>query len=235
MIPWIRVHSDGSATIIVSPCGSAPTCPHDQMRGRCRSCARCTHADVRYSRLCLLFMRLTCTRSGSSRHLQLFRDDGFHLPWAAGAASRAVRVAEHLQLKRAGHLLAHQRTPIRLPKVRVRLDALDAAAAAAQPLLAIRRQPWRPRDGDRWRSVLDMEAAVAALGPQPKRVFLTVGRLELPASRSRLCSPADVGRCASRPARQKERHHVYMTRDGRMAMAALSPVVWRSAVPWHQR
>ncbi|MBX9908761.1 MAG: cobalt-precorrin-6A reductase [Beijerinckiaceae bacterium] len=56
-----------------------------------------------------------------------------------------------------------------------------ACKAENVPLLAIRRQPWRPRDGDRWRSVLDMEAAVAALGPQPKRVFLTVGRLELPA------------------------------------------------------
>ncbi len=57
------------------------------------------------------------------------------------------------------------------------------AACKAQnvPLLAIRRKSWTPREGDRWACVLDMEAAVAALGQEPKRVFLTVGRLELPA------------------------------------------------------
>ena len=57
------------------------------------------------------------------------------------------------------------------------------AACRAQnvPLLAIRRKPWQPAEGDRWQCVPDMEAAVAALGAQPRRVFLTVGRLELPA------------------------------------------------------
>ncbi len=59
--------------------------------------------------------------------------------------------------------------------------AQAACKAENVPLLAIRRKPWTPREGDNWRSALDMEAAVAALGPKPKRVFLTVGRLELPA------------------------------------------------------
>ena len=58
--------------------------------------------------------------------------------------------------------------------------AQAACKAESVPLLAIRRKPWTPGPGDRWTSVLDMEAAVAALGQEPRRVFLTVGRLELP-------------------------------------------------------
>jgi precorrin-6A/cobalt-precorrin-6A reductase len=60
----------------------------------------------------------------------------------------------------------------------------NAAAACAQrgvPLLALRRPPWQAQAGDRWIDVPTMPDAVAALGPTPRRVFLTVGRLELPA------------------------------------------------------
>lgn len=58
--------------------------------------------------------------------------------------------------------------------------AQAACKAENVPLLAIRRAPWTPRQGDRWRSVGDIDAAVEALGEVPKRVFLTIGRLELP-------------------------------------------------------
>ncbi|AMJ62623.1 cobalt-precorrin-6A reductase [Bosea sp. PAMC 26642] len=58
--------------------------------------------------------------------------------------------------------------------------AQAACKAENVPLLAIRRKPWEPREGDRWNSVIDMDAAVEALGTTPRRVFLTVGRLELP-------------------------------------------------------
>ncbi len=56
-----------------------------------------------------------------------------------------------------------------------------ACKAENVPLIAIRREPWTPRAGDHWHSVPDIAAAVAALGAEPRRVFLTVGRLELPA------------------------------------------------------
>jgi len=58
----------------------------------------------------------------------------------------------------------------------------NAAAACAKtgvPLLALRRPPWHPQEGDRWIDVPSMEKAVLALGDVPRRVFLTVGRLEL--------------------------------------------------------
>ena len=49
------------------------------------------------------------------------------------------------------------------------------------PLLALRRPGWRAEPGDRWTEVADAHAAAAALGQKPRRVFLTTGRLELPA------------------------------------------------------
>jgi precorrin-6A/cobalt-precorrin-6A reductase len=58
-------------------------------------------------------------------------------------------------------------------------NAARAADATGVPLLALRRPPWTPRAGDRWREVADMGEAVRAIGEAPRRVFLTVGRLEL--------------------------------------------------------
>ena len=59
--------------------------------------------------------------------------------------------------------------------------AAEACRALGLPLAAFTRPPWHPVEGDRWSEVQDMEAAVAALGNAPRRVFLTVGRLSLPA------------------------------------------------------
>ncbi len=57
-----------------------------------------------------------------------------------------------------------------------------AAAACLRlgvPLLALHRAPWQARPGDRWIEVATIADAVPALGPEPRRVFLTIGRLEL--------------------------------------------------------
>jgi precorrin-6A/cobalt-precorrin-6A reductase len=59
-------------------------------------------------------------------------------------------------------------------------NAAEACAQIHIPLLALRRPPWTPQDGDRWIEVPSMKEAVRALGEAPRRVFLTVGRLELP-------------------------------------------------------
>ncbi|MEZ0170689.1 cobalt-precorrin-6A reductase [Microvirga sp. TS319] len=59
-------------------------------------------------------------------------------------------------------------------------NAAEACARAGVPLLALRRPPWTRQEGDRWIGVPSMEAAVAALGETPRRVFLTIGRMELP-------------------------------------------------------
>ena len=59
--------------------------------------------------------------------------------------------------------------------------AREACAILRLPLLVLTRAAWAPVAGDRWIEVADVEAAVAALGSVPLRVFLTVGRLSVPA------------------------------------------------------
>jgi len=58
-------------------------------------------------------------------------------------------------------------------------NAARAAAVAGVRLVALRRPPWTPVAGDRWIEVADVQAAVAALGETPRRVFLALGRKEL--------------------------------------------------------
>lgn len=58
-------------------------------------------------------------------------------------------------------------------------NAAAAARATGTPLLVLRRPPWTPQAGDRWHSVPSLEAAAAALGERPRRVFLTTGKTEL--------------------------------------------------------
>lgn len=59
--------------------------------------------------------------------------------------------------------------------------AAIAAAHADIPLVCLSRPPWRREAADRWIDVDTMAAAAAALGGEPKRVFLTVGRLQIDA------------------------------------------------------
>jgi precorrin-6A/cobalt-precorrin-6A reductase len=61
----------------------------------------------------------------------------------------------------------------------MKANAIEAARAAGVTLLAIRRPPWVQREGDRWIMVTSLEAAAAAIGKDPRRVFLTTGRMEL--------------------------------------------------------
>jgi precorrin-6A/cobalt-precorrin-6A reductase len=58
----------------------------------------------------------------------------------------------------------------------------NAAAACLRlglPLLELRRPPWHAQPNDRWIEVASVADAVPALGAGPRRVFLTIGRLEL--------------------------------------------------------
>nr|WP_294548227.1 cobalt-precorrin-6A reductase [uncultured Rhodopila sp.] len=59
-----------------------------------------------------------------------------------------------------------------------------AAAACGRlgvPLAVFTRPAWRRQIGDRWTGVAGMAAAARALGEQPRRVFLTIGGLQLAA------------------------------------------------------
>jgi precorrin-6A/cobalt-precorrin-6A reductase len=58
-------------------------------------------------------------------------------------------------------------------------NAVTACERLAIPLATIMRPAWQPQPGDRWLTVPNAEAAADALGPAPRRVFLSLGRLEL--------------------------------------------------------
>lgn len=60
-------------------------------------------------------------------------------------------------------------------------NARAAAHLAGVPLLDAGRAGWAPEPGDRWTEVASMTEAAQALGKAPRRVFLTVGRLQLAA------------------------------------------------------
>ena len=61
--------------------------------------------------------------------------------------------------------------------------AADACKALDIPRLVFTRPSWEQVEGDQWQCVDHVDAAVKALGEEPKRVFLTVGRLSLSAFR----------------------------------------------------
>lgn len=59
--------------------------------------------------------------------------------------------------------------------------AVAACRQAGLPLASLTRAPWTEQAGDRWQHVSNTESAAMALGDRPRRVFLTIGRQELPA------------------------------------------------------
>jgi precorrin-6A/cobalt-precorrin-6A reductase len=64
---------------------------------------------------------------------------------------------------------------------RMSANAAAAARETATPLVVFSRPFWTPRPGDRRTESPDAESAARAIGARPRRVFLTVGRLQLPA------------------------------------------------------
>jgi precorrin-6A/cobalt-precorrin-6A reductase len=83
-------------------------------------------------------------------------------------------------------------------------NAVAACARLAIPLATLLRPAWRPEPDDQWLTVASAEAAAEALGPEPRRVFLSLGRLEL-------------GAFASGP------HHHYLARTVDPPEAAVLP------------
>jgi precorrin-6A/cobalt-precorrin-6A reductase len=58
-------------------------------------------------------------------------------------------------------------------------NAAEAAEMAGVPILALRRPAWEPVEGDRWTLVADVAEVVQALGAEPRKVFLALGRQEI--------------------------------------------------------
>jgi precorrin-6A/cobalt-precorrin-6A reductase len=99
------------------------------------------------------------------------------IPWRVGGFGGAEGLAEHLRTERVAALIDATH-PF---AARMKANAVRAAAMAGVPRVAVLRPAWEARAGDIWRHVADMGQAFAALGPTPRRVFLSIGRQELAA------------------------------------------------------
>jgi precorrin-6A/cobalt-precorrin-6A reductase len=99
------------------------------------------------------------------------------VPTRTGGFGGPEGLARHLAREGIG-LLVDATHPF---AARMSRNAALAAAQAGVPILALRRPAWTRQPEDAWTEVAGMAEAVAALGPAPRRVFLTIGRQELAA------------------------------------------------------
>jgi len=58
-------------------------------------------------------------------------------------------------------------------------NAVTACGQSGGALVVIERPEWKPIRGDRWQSVADVAAGIAAIGTEPRRVLIATGRQQL--------------------------------------------------------
>ena len=97
------------------------------------------------------------------------------VPGRRGGFGGVPGLAAYLQSERIGALVDATH-PF---AAQMHANAAAAAHVAGVPRVAVSRPPWQAAPGDRWTEVVGMPAAVTALGPTPRRVFLTIGQQEL--------------------------------------------------------
>ena len=78
-------------------------------------------------------------------------------------------------------------------------NAVAACRATDTPLVVLTRPAWTTQPSDRWIEVATIDEAVDALGPDPRTVFLTQGRLQL-ATFARAPQHRYIARAIDRPA-----------------------------------
>lgn len=62
---------------------------------------------------------------------------------------------------------------------RMARNAAEAASLTGVPLITLMRAAWQPVAGDNWQIAAGMAEAATLLGPEPRRVFLAIGRQEV--------------------------------------------------------
>jgi len=96
------------------------------------------------------------------------------IPTRIGGFGGAVGLARYLR-EEAIDALIDATHPF---AAQISANAAAAAKEASVALMAIRRPAWKAQPGDSWIEVADMAGAAEALGQAPRRILLTVGRLE---------------------------------------------------------
>ncbi len=99
------------------------------------------------------------------------------LPTRTGGFGGAAGLAAYLNRNSVTHLI-DATNPFAL---QISRNAVAACAATGVPLVALARPPWTPGPGDRWSRVPDAVRAAGRLGGAPRRIFLAIGRTEVPA------------------------------------------------------
>jgi precorrin-6A/cobalt-precorrin-6A reductase len=97
------------------------------------------------------------------------------IPWRVGGFGGVDGLVDYLRTEKIARVV-----DVTHPfAAQMSAHAVAACATAGVPLLALERAPWQRQAGDHWIEVDDLEAAAAALGSTPRRVFLGIGRMHL--------------------------------------------------------
>ena len=99
------------------------------------------------------------------------------VPTRIGGFGGAAGLVDYLRGERITHLVDATH-PF---AARMSGNAVDAAATAGIPLIALTRPAWAEEPGDRWRHVPDIAAAVAMLAGPRRAVMLALGRMHVAA------------------------------------------------------
>lgn len=97
------------------------------------------------------------------------------LPTRIGGFGGVDRMADYIRCNGITHVIDATH-PF---AAQISRNAADACAKAGVALIGLVRPAWQPAPDDRWQSVADIDAAVAALPDQAARVFLAIGKQNL--------------------------------------------------------
>ena len=97
------------------------------------------------------------------------------VPVRAGGFGGAAGLADYLMANAVDALIdaTHPYASI------ISANAAEAARKTGVAFITLHRPPWIKVAGDRWTEVNDTAAAVAAIGAEPRRVFVALGRNDL--------------------------------------------------------
>ena len=105
------------------------------------------------------------------------RPDAQPIPIRVGGFGGPDGLAAYLTTEKITHLIDATH-PF---AAQISRNAITASATADVPLMALTRAPWTKTAADRWTHAPDINSAGQSLDPEPKRIFLAIGRTDVAA------------------------------------------------------